>query len=270
MRLRWLKIPLEAYNQARPMNSFLPKILRYESVSSTNNEVAQLASRGAEEGTAIVADEQTAGRGRLQRTWTSPKGAGLYFSILLRPKISQDRWPLITFMAALAVSDALQEACELTTEIKWPNDLLAGERKICGILAEVIETRDGRAVVLGIGINLTSEAYPKELVGRAVSIAEMVPRRVERDEVLEALLRALTRRYASLQEPDGASFIIKEWMNRSSYGEGKLVRVTNGDEILTGITKGLEKDGGLLLQIEGGEIKTIRAGDVVQIRAEAE
>jgi BirA family biotin operon repressor/biotin-[acetyl-CoA-carboxylase] ligase len=226
-----------------------------------------LASRGAKEGTAVVADEQTAGRGRLQRTWTSPKGAGLYFSILLRPKISQDRWSLITFMAALAVSDALQEACELKTEIKWPNDLLAGERKICGILAEIIETEAGRAIVLGIGINLTSEAYPKELVGQAVSVAEAAHRPVGRDEVLAALLRALTRRYANLKEPDGASRVIEEWMSRSSYGEGKLVRVTNGDERLTGITRGLEKDGALRLETESGVIKTIRAGDVVQVRA---
>ena len=252
------------------MNSFVPKILRYESVPSTNNEVAQLASRGAEEGTAVVADEQTAGRGRLQRTWASGKGAGLYFSILLRPKIGQDRWPLITFMAALAVSDALQEACELETEIKWPNDLLAGERKICGILAEVVETKLGRSVVLGIGINLTSGAYPKELVGRAVSVAELALRPVDREQVLAALLRALTRKYALLQGPEGASLIIEEWMGRSSYGEGKLVRVTNGDEILTGVTRGLEKDGALRLEIDGGEIKTIRAGDVVQIRAETE
>src|SRR6476619_4276886 len=106
------------------MTSFQPNVLRYESVSSTNNEVAALASRGAEEGTAVVADEQTAGRGRLHRTWASHQGAGLYFSILLCPKISPDRWSLITFMAVLAVSDALQEACDLTTEIKWPNDLL--------------------------------------------------------------------------------------------------------------------------------------------------
>jgi BirA family biotin operon repressor/biotin-[acetyl-CoA-carboxylase] ligase len=250
------------------MTPFQPKILRYESVSSTNNEVAQLASRGAEEGTVIVADEQTAGRGRLQRTWSSPKGAGLYFSILLRPKISQDRWSLITFMAALAVSDALQEACELETEIKWPNDLLAGERKICGILAEVIEAETGRAIVLGIGINLTSEAYPAELVGQAVSVAELTPRLVEREEILAALLRALTQRYEGLTEPDGTTRVIEEWMSRSSYGEGKLVRVNNGVERLTGITRGLEKDGALRLEIENGVIRTIRAGDVVQVRAE--
>jgi BirA family biotin operon repressor/biotin-[acetyl-CoA-carboxylase] ligase len=169
-------------------------------------------------------------------------------------------------MAALTVSDALQEACELETEIKWPNDLLAGERKICGILAEVVETELGRAVVLGIGINLTSEAYPKELAGRAVSVVELALRPVEREQVLAALLRALTRRYVQMQEPGGTSLIIEEWMGQSSYGEGKLVKVTNGDEILTGVTRGLEKDGALRLEIHGGEIKTIRAGDVVQVR----
>ena len=249
------------------MNLLKPKIRRYESLPSTNNEVARLAALGAEEGLAVIAEEQTAGRGRLQRVWISPKGAGLYFSILLRPEISVDRWPLITFIAALSVSDALLEACGLRTDIKWPNDLLAGERKICGILAEVVETELGRSVILGIGINLTREAYPKELVGRAVSVAELALRPVDREQVLAALLRALTRRYVQLQEPGGASLIIEEWMGRSSYGEGKLVRVTNGDEILTGVTRGLENDGALRLEIHGGEIKTIRAGDVVQVRA---
>jgi len=252
------------------MNPFKPKIRRYESLPSTNNEVARLAALGAAEGLAVIAEEQTAGRGRLQRTWISPKGAGLYFSILLRPQILVDRWPLITFIAALSVSDALLEACGLHTDIKWPNDLLAGERKICGILAEVAETELGRAVVLGIGINLTSEAYPKELAGRAVSVAELSLRPVVREQVLAALSRALTRRYSQMQEPGGTSLIIAEWMGRSSYGEGKLVRVTNGDEILTGVTRGLENDGALRLEIEGGEIKTIRAGDVVQVRAEKE
>src|SRR5215468_3394037 len=98
------------------MNPLKPKILRYESLPSTNNEAARLAAQGAEEGLAVIAEEQTAGRGRLQRTWISPKGAGLYFSIVLRPKIPQERWPLITFMAALAVNDALLEASGLQTD----------------------------------------------------------------------------------------------------------------------------------------------------------
>src|SRR6185295_3381224 len=120
-----------------------PKVLRFESLPSTNTKLARLAAEGAPEGVTIVADEQTAGRGRLQRAWSSPKGAGLYFSILLQPTIAADQWPLITFMAALAVGDALSEACDANTDIKWPNDLLSGERKICGILAGSVETPTG-------------------------------------------------------------------------------------------------------------------------------
>src|SRR5215207_9563978 len=154
------------------MTLFKPKVLRFESLPSTNTELARLASEGAAEGLAVVADEQTAGRGRLQRAWSSPKGAGLYFSILLRPTIPQNYWPLITFMAALAAGDALREACGLQTDIKWPNDLLSGERKMCGILAEAIDTPAGRAVIVGIGINLTQNAFPPELANTATSVAE--------------------------------------------------------------------------------------------------
>src|SRR5215211_4381788 len=168
-----------------------PRVLRYESLPSTNTEVARLAMEGAEEGLAIVAAEQTAGRGRLQRAWSSPKGAGLYFSLLLRPKIAMDHWPLITFMAALAVGDALNEAAEVETDIKWPNDLLSGERKICGILAEAIETPAGRAVILGIGINLSAEAYPRQLADVATSVAEASGWPPERENILAALLSAL-------------------------------------------------------------------------------
>ncbi len=244
------------------MNSFKPKILRYDSLPSTNNEVARLAAQGAEEGISVIAEEQTAGRGRLQRRWESPKGAGLYFSTLLRPKIPHDRWPLLTFMAALAVNDALLEASDLQTDIKWPNDLLAGERKICGILAEVIDTDSGRAVVLGIGINLTKGSFPPELTAVATSVAEASGRRAERETILSALLNALPRWYALIHESDGAARLLAAWSSRSSYAEGKQVKVTNGDESLVGITRGLESDGALRLESETGEIIIVRAGDV--------
>ena len=248
------------------MNLFKPTVLRYESLASTNNEVARLATQGAEEGLAVVAEEQTAGRGRLQRTWTSPKGAGLYFSILLRPKMLKDRWPLITLLAAVAVGDALWEACELRTDIKWPNDLLAGERKICGILAEVIDTRAGRAIVLGIGINLTSDAYPEELKDRAVSVAEASGGPVDLEAILRSLLKALSRWYSIFLTTEGSEEILKAWIDRSSYANGKFVRVANGDELLTGITRGLELDGALRLEVEDGSVKTLRAGDVISVR----
>ncbi len=242
-----------------------PRILRYESVPSTNTEVARLAAEGAAEGLAIVADEQTAGRGRLQRAWSSTKGAGLYFSILLRPNLALDRWPLLTFVAALATGDALLEASQVQTDIKWPNDLLANERKICGILAEAIETPTGRAVVLGIGINLTNQAFPPELMNAATSVANESGRSPERESILAALLNALARWYSLLQEPEGAEKIVAAWSSRSSYASGKLVQVTNGDETLQGLTRGIENDGALRLETAQG-IQLIRAGDVTSVR----
>ena len=241
------------------------RVLRYESLPSTNTEVARLAVEGAEAGLAIVADEQTAGRGRLQRAWSSPKGAGLYFSILLRPTFVLDRWPLITFVAALATGDALLAASQVETDIKWPNDLLANDRKICGILAEAIETPTGRALVLGIGINLTNEAFPAELIDVATSVANESGRAAEREAILSALLQALARWYSLLQEPDGAEKIVAAWSSRSSFAAGKLVQVTNGDEVLQGHTRGIENDGALRLETTQG-IQLIRAGDVTSVR----
>ncbi|HKR14117.1 MAG TPA: biotin--[acetyl-CoA-carboxylase] ligase [Pyrinomonadaceae bacterium] len=247
------------------MKMLKPRILRFESLPSTNTEVARQASAGAAEGLAIIADEQTAGRGRLQRAWSSPKGAGLYFSLLLRPTIAVKQWPLITFMAALAVGDALHEACDVTTDIKWPNDLLSGERKICGILAESVETPTGRAVVLGIGVNLTSGAYPADIAAAATSVSEASGRTVERETLLAALVQALSRWYSLLHEPDGPAKIVAAWASRSSYANGKAVQVANGDEVWQGITCGVENDGALRLETMDG-IKLVRAGDV-SIRA---
>lgn len=243
------------------MKVFKPKILRFESLPSTNTELARQASEGAGEGLTIVAEEQTAGRGRLQRAWSSPKGAGLYFSTLLRPTIRQDQWPLITFMAALAVGDALHEACGVVTDIKWPNDLLSGERKICGILAESVESPIGRAVVLGIGINLTAEAYPEELAEVAISVAEASGRAPEREALLAELVRAVARWYSLLHESSGAEKIVAAWTSRSSYASGKVVQVANGDEVWQGITRGVESDGALRLETTDGS-KLVRAGDV--------
>jgi len=244
-----------------------PKILRFESLPSTNTELARLASEGAEEGLAIVADEQTAGRGRLQRAWSSPKGAGLYFSILLRPEIPIDHWPLLTFMAALAVGDALNEAGGVTTDIKWPNDLLSGERKICGILAEAIETPSGRAVIVGIGINLTQAAFPADLTDVATSVSEASGQEPEREAILAALMRALSRWYSLLNEPGGREKIVAAWSGRSSYALGKLVQVSNGDDVWEGTTCGVEHDGALRLNTGNAEVKLVRAGDVYSIRS---
>ena len=248
------------------MEAFVPQVLRFDSLPSTNLEAARRASEGAAEGLCVVAGEQTAGRGRLQRQWVSPKDAGLYFSMVLRPQFEQSAWSLLTLMAAVAVNDALREACKLETDIKWPNDILANDKKLCGILAETVETSLRRAVVLGIGINLTRHSVPEEFEQVATSVETATGRSHDLEILLEALIVALTKYYATLRQTGGPETIIREWCARSSYGEGKLVRVVESNRMLVGTTRGLEPDGALRLETDDGDIRIVRAGDVNSLR----
>ena len=243
-----------------------PTILRFDSLPSTNTEAARQASLGAPEGLCVVAREQTAGRGRQQRAWVSPKDAGLYFSIVLRPRTQARDWPLVTLAAALAASDALAEACALETDIKWPNDLLASGRKLCGILAETFETPRGRAVVVGIGINLTNRAFPPEIISAATSVEERTGRAPDVERLLASLTRALARRYEALQAEGGEAATLRAWESRSSFARGRRVRVALEDETFEGTTRGLEPDGALRVETDDGEIRIIRAGDVMEVR----
>ena len=243
-----------------------PTILRFDSLPSTNTEAARQAALGAPEGLCVVAREQTAGRGRQQRAWASPKDAGLYFSIVLRPKMEVGVWPLITLAAAVAARDALAEACALETDIKWPNDLLAGGRKLCGILAETFETPRGRAVVVGIGINLTNRAFPPEILKSATSVEEQTGRAPDGERLLASLTRSLARRYEILQAEGGVASTVREWESRSTFARGRRVRVALAGESFEGETRGLEPDGALRVETDAGRLRVVRAGDVRAVR----
>ncbi len=243
-----------------------PTILRFASLPSTNTEAARQAARGAPEGLCVVAREQTSGRGRLGRVWASPPDAGLYFSIVLRPRLAMKKWPLLSLMAAIAASDALREACRIDADIKWPNDIHAGGRKLCGILAETIEASQSRAAVLGIGINLTNAALPEEVCANATSIEELIGAKPDAEEVLGTLLGALDECYARLHAAGGVEETLRGWTRRSTYAEGKRVTVTLGAESFTGKTRGLAEDGALRVETSDGLIKIVRAGDVTALR----
>ncbi|HEV7890342.1 MAG TPA: biotin--[acetyl-CoA-carboxylase] ligase [Pyrinomonadaceae bacterium] len=246
---------------------FTPTILRFDSLPSTNTEAARQASLGAGEGLCVVAREQTAGRGRRERAWASPKDSGLYLSVVLRPRTDAREWPLITLAAAVAARDALEEACALQTDIKWPNDLLASGRKLCGILAETAESAAGRAVVLGVGINLNNRAFPPEILAAATSVEEQTGRAPDTERLLSALTRQLARRYEELHTREGAALILREWETRSSYAHDRRVRVALAEEIFEGITRGLEPDGALRVETDAGRTRIVRAGDVTAVRA---
>jgi BirA family transcriptional regulator, biotin operon repressor / biotin---[acetyl-CoA-carboxylase] ligase len=247
------------------------RILTYDSLGSTNTEALEMARKGADEGTCIVARQQTAGRGRHGRTWVSEKDAGLYFSIILRPSLPPDSLPLITLMAGVAVHSTLA-AFGMCADIKWVNDVLVGEKKISGILAETTMTDNGLAVVLGIGINIRRTNFPPDLADRATSIEEFqtANEQVPSPNQLAAVLTEdLQRFYTKLKAPDGPAAIISEWRVRSSYFVGKRVKVSSLGEALVGTTEGLEPNGALRLRKSDGDVVIIQAGDVEQLRADA-
>jgi len=240
-------------------------ILRFDTLDSTNTEAINQAKLGAAEGLCIVADQQTAGRGRHNRKWVSDEGGGLYFSIVLRPRLEARFLPLITLMAGVAVVDTLSEFA-IDSDIKWVNDVLVNDKKICGILAETVETAIGLAVIVGIGINLNSTNFPGEIAETATSIeTEVGP--IDRDEVLATLTRYLNYFYEILSAENGPSEIIREWQRRSSYFISKNVRVLVGAETIIGVTDGLESNGALRIRTNEGDVRIVQSGDVERLRA---
>jgi BirA family biotin operon repressor/biotin-[acetyl-CoA-carboxylase] ligase len=241
-------------------------ILRFDSIGSTNTEAINQAKRGADEGLCVVAGQQTAGRGRHGRTWVSEKDAGLYFSLVLRPKIENKYLPLVTLMSAVAVYDVLETLYRLAPDIKWANDVHVSEKKICGILAEMCETAKGLAIVVGIGINLNSKNFPAELDGIATSIEAETTLAPDTEDLLQSLTQFLSHFYNILNGYDGAGKIREEWTRRSTYAFGKQVRAKLANEMITGTTCGIEESGALRVQTNDGEIKIVQAGDVESLR----
>ena len=235
-------------------------VLYYDTLESTNTEAAEQARRGADEGLCIVADEQTAGRGRQGREWLSKKGAGVYMSIVLRPRLEPRHLTLIPLMAAVAVYDVLLKGFLIEPDIKWPNDLLVNDKKVCGILSEAVDTPRGLAVILGIGVNLRNGSLPET----AASIEGESTFDPDRDGVVAAVTDQIDAFYEQLHNlPES---IIAEWRQRSSYFENKAVEVRSGGESFNGVTCGLEENGALRVRSANGEIKVVQAGDVERLR----
>ena len=234
-----------------------------ESSPSTNAEVSAAARDGAPEGLVVVAESQTAGRGRRDRSWTTPPRAGLTFSVLLRPTFPAAGWGWLPLLAGLAVATPLTTLTELDVRLKWPNDVLVGERKLGGILTEVV----GTGVVVGIGLNVSLRA--DELpVPTATSLAIEGSAVVDRDPVLRAVLREIERRYVDLTRASGdadASGLAAAYREACAT-VGRDVRVElPGPRVLDGTAVDIDADGRLVLDAAGGR-ETVAAGDVVHVR----
>lgn len=243
-------------------------IFRYDEIDSTNSAALEQARLGAAEGLCVVAKRQTAGRGRRGRVWVSEKDAGIYFSVVLRPKIELRFVPLVTLMAAVAVHDTLEGLFNLDCDIKWVNDIHVAGRKISGILAETCESTAGLAVVVGIGINVKNSNFPPEVSATATSVEHETGTAPKVEEILQKLTAELSDKYALLSSDDGAEAIRDEWTRRSSYAVGKAVRVMLENETFSGTTCGIEANGALRVKLADGEVRIVHAGDVERLRAD--
>lgn len=241
------------------------------SIDSTNRYVLDEARAGAPEGLVVVADHQTAGRGRLGRRWEAPPGSNLLVSVLLRPPLDPDRVQLAASVVALAAADAVREVSGLELGIKWPNDLLAADgRKVAGILAEADLAPAGRppVVVVGLGLNVNWPAsdadLPLELVGSATSLAQQTGRVTDRDQLLTSLLEHLEPRVGDLASSEGRDRQAAELRCRC-VTLGRRVRVDLAEGAIEGVASDITPDGHLVVDV-GGTTRTVVAGDVVHLR----
>jgi len=233
-----------------------------ETVDSTNRFAMGLAREGAPEGTVVLADRQTAGMGRLQRAWQSPPGCNLYISVILRPAVAPPDASRITLLAGVAVAEAISAVCPGRVGIKWPNDLLIGGRKVCGILTETRMATGGiDSVIVGVGLNVNMERADFDPAHRetATSLREETGREHSREDLLLLLCERFEPWYEIFLH-DGFAPVREGWLARVEMA-GKRLRILFRDEVREGVFAGIDRDGALLIADEQGAVRRITAGD---------
>lgn len=239
------------------------KAYYFDSITSTMDIATQLALKNAPEGTLVITESQTKGRGRLGREWFSPKHKGIYLSLILRPKVLPTEAPIFTLLSAVSVCEAVKEITGLDIQIKWPNDLLAHNKKLGGILTELnAEMDEVRFVVIGIGLNVNNDR--KALATGAVSLKELANQGVNRVDLLKEILRKIEANYLAFQNK-GVHPIIEKW-RRYNITLGRRVKVLSHKEHVEGEAVDIDIDGGLLLRKDSGLTQKVTAGDVVHCR----
>ena len=240
------------------------KILFLKDTPSTNDIAKKLASKGAEAGTVVVSEKQSNGRGRLGRRWLSPEG-GLWFSIILKPRIKPNEVFKLTFLTAVVVVRTLRKKFKLNAQIKWPNDILINGKKICGVLSEIITNPSGliNFVIVGIGINANIElnSFPKHLQFSVTSIRSELEKEIDREDLLYTLLMELEYYYLLLL--DGSfNLILAEWKDFNCILDS-YVEIERLDGTIKGQAVDVAKDGALLIKLENGSVVRVISGDVI-------
>jgi BirA family biotin operon repressor/biotin-[acetyl-CoA-carboxylase] ligase len=261
IRIRAVDSPLQAQEMLRALEGLRlghPACVHAE-VGSTNDEARRLAEAGAAEGTLVTAETQTAGRGRAGRRWLTPPGAGLAFSVVLRPRLAPSQAGGLTMLAGLAVCEAIESATGLAASLKWPNDVLVGGKKAGGILVENELEGDQLAyAIVGIGLNVSQAPPAEQVLFPATALASEAGRPVERLRLLRACLERIEARYAQLAQPEA---LHKAWAARLSW-LGEPVMASTGAEEIAGVAEGVAPDGALIVRRADGTALRLLAGDV--------
>ena len=238
------------------------EVFFYEEIGSTNTEINRLADAGKPHGTLAVADCQTGGKGRRGRNWVSPSGSNIYMSILLRPEIAPDKASMLTLVMALAVSKAIDEVCDVKTQIKWPNDILLSQRKIVGILTEMTAEPDYIShVVIGVGINTNQEELPEEIRANATSLFLETGEKTDRASIVERTMYYFEQEYASFMEKGNLELLVEDY-NERLVNRNRAVRVLEPGNEYEGTAEGINASGELLVIRKDGTKEQVYAGEV--------
>ena len=239
------------------------KIYYFDYLVSTMDLAMQLGLKGAAHGTLILAESQTKGRGRLGRSWFSPKYKGIYLSLILRPQITPSNSPILTLLSAVSICEAIKETFGLEVQIKCPNDILAQNKKIAGILTEMnAEVDKVNFIVIGIGLNVNNDK--KTLIAQATSLKEQLLKPVSRVLLLQAFLNKFEDNY-SRWENKGSSWVIERWRSLNS-SLGQRVKIYYQHKHLEGVAVDIDQDGGLLIRKDSGIMQKVTSGDVMYCR----
>jgi BirA family biotin operon repressor/biotin-[acetyl-CoA-carboxylase] ligase len=240
-------------------------LFHFYHIDSTNLFAARLLAHGRKvpEGTVIIAESQTAGRGRLGRVWHSEREAGIYFSMVLFPKAPPSLAPLFTLATAVAMHNAVERYTGLDIDIKWPNDLLIGGKKFCGVLSEIQAEVDlVKTMIIGVGVNANHERFPEVIADRATSLRMASGRIQSRLEILLEFFEEFENIYMDL-ERKGPRSVIDQWTRFSSFANGRKIEIHDGVRKIAGVTRGLNPLGALRIEQKSGHVEEVYSGDVV-------
>ncbi|MBJ6363564.1 biotin--[acetyl-CoA-carboxylase] ligase [Paenibacillus sp. GCM10012307] len=235
----------------------------YEAVDSTQTVLRKLAEEGAPEGTLVIAEQQLQGRGRMGRTWESPKGKGIWMSLLLRPNLAIHYSPQLTLLIAVALCRSLRQSTGLPIGIKWPNDLLVERKKISGILLESTAEEERLNYILagiGISVNLEEEDYPAELLDKAISLRMLLGRKLDRTTLIAHFLKELEHLY-DIYLREGFASVRTLW-EALAVSLHQRVTLTTPQGVIEGVPVGLEENGALLVQLDDGQLKPVFSAEM--------